>query len=168
MKKTITKIQNLLSAQDSSTYKEIYNFNYDVEVDTSFMNTPIPPALIGDEVERNELIKDMVGLCTEKGIDSKQCVLHKKYQNDKSLAACLSTIQAISREGKIDLHVFVRSQNFDNNFCYDNQTYMMIMCALLTQFPENKFGKIYVHITSLHRFMKNGKKPFTVLVNNFC
>ena len=168
MKKIAQKIESLLRKQDSSTYKEIYNFNYEVEVDTLFMNTLVPPALEADELERKELIEEMVGLCMDKGIDSRQCVLHKKYQDNESLAACLSTIQAISRNGKIDLHVFVRSQNFDKNFCYDNQTYMMIMCALLLQFSKNDFGKIYVHITSLHRIMENGKKPMTILVNNFC
>ena len=168
MKDTILKIQNLLKKQDSSTYKEIYNFNYEVEVDAGFMNTPVPPALEDDEIERKELIQEMIDICMVMGIDSRRCVLHKKYQNLEELAACLSTIQAISRDGKIDLHVFVRSQNFDKNFCYDNQTYMMIMSALLLQFPENNFGKIYVHITSLHRIMENGKKPYTILVNNFC
>ena len=168
MKEIVKKITSLLDKQDSTTYREIYNFNYEVEVIPEYMNTPIPPALIADETERKELIQEMVDLCIEKGIESRQCVLHKKYQDNDTLAACLSTIQAISRNGKIDLHIFVRSQNFDNNFSYDNQTYMMIMSALLIQFPENDFGKIYVHITSLHRFMKDGKKPWTLLVNNFC
>ena len=81
MKDTILKIQNLLKKQDSSTYREIYNFNYEVEVDTLFMNTPVPPALEADEIERKELIKEMVGLCMDKGINSRQCVLHKKYQD---------------------------------------------------------------------------------------
>mgnify|MGYP003627866154 FL=1 len=161
MKKIAQKIESLLRKQDSSTYKEIYNFNYEVEVDTLFMNTPVPPALEADELERKELIEEMVGLCMDKGIDSRQCVLHKKYQDNESLAACLSTIQAISRNGKIDLHVFVRSQNFDSNFCYDNQTYMMVMSALITCWRKYKFGKIHVHITSLHRFMEDGKKPLT-------
>ena len=168
MKEIVKKITSLLDKQDSTTYREIYNFNYEVEVIPEYMNTPIPPALIADETERKELIQEMVDLCIEKGIDSRQCVLHKKYQDNDTLAACLSTMQAISRNGKIDLHIFVRSQNFDKNFSYDNQTYMMIMSALLMQFPENDFGKIYVHITSLHRFMEDGKKPLTYLVNNFC
>ena len=168
MKEIVKKIVSLLDKQDSTTYREIYNFNYEVEVIPEYMNTPIPPALIADETERKELIQEMVNLCIEKGIESRQCVLNKKYQDNDTLAACLSTMQAISRNGKIDLHVFVRSQNFDKNFSYDNQTYMMIMSALLMQFPENDFGKIYVHITSLHRFMEDGKKPLTYLVNNFC
>ena len=168
MKEIVKKITSLLDKQDSTTYREIYNFNYEVEVIPEYMNTPIPPALIADETERKELIQEMVDLCIEKGIESRQCVLHKKYQDNDTLAACLSTMQAISRNGKIDLHIFVRSQNFDKNFSYDNQTYMMIMSALLMQFPENDFGKIYVHITSLHRFMEDGEKPLTYLVNNFC
>jgi len=168
MKEIVKKIMSLLEKQDSSTYREIYNFNYDIEVITEYMNTPIPPALEADETERNELIDEMVSICIEKGIESRQCVIQKKYQDCVELAACLSTIQAISRNNKIDLHIFVRSQNFDKNFSYDNQTYMMIMCALLIQFPENDFGKIYVHITSLHRFMEDGEKPLTYLVNNFC
>jgi len=167
MKEVIKQIEKLLSKQDSSIYREIYNFNYEVDVDTTFMNTPVPPALEGDEIERSELIEEMVKICAVRSIESRQCVLHKKYQNDSSLAACLSTIQAICRDDKIDIHVFVRSQNFDSNFCYDNQTYMMIMSALLIQFPKYNFGKIYVHVTSLHRYMKDGKKPLTILVNNF-
>ena len=154
MKKLIKKIQSLLSKQGCSTYKEIYNFNYEIEVDTDFINKKIPPALIGDEVERNEIIEEMLSVCESKIITSRQCVLHKSYQDDPTLAACLSTMQAICRDGKIDIHVFVRSQNFDKNFCYDNQTYMMVMCALLTCWPEYKFGKIHVHVTSLHRFQK--------------
>ena len=157
MKDIILKIQSLLNTQDSGTYKELYNFNYEIEVDADFMNKKIPPALLGDEVERNEIIEEMIGMCESKGIESRQCVLHKLYQDDPTLAACLSTIQAISRNGKIDLHVFVRSQNFDRNFCYDNQTYMQIMCALLLVWPEYEFGKIHIHITSLHRFMKDGE-----------
>ena len=158
MKKLVQQIQDILSKQDSSTYKEIYNFNYEAEVDNSFMNKLIPPALEADEVERKEIIKETARVCLVRGIESRQCVVHKKYQDDDTnLAACLSTIQAISREGKIDLHVFVRSQNFDRNFCYDNQTYMIVMSNLLRLFPENDFGKIHVHITSLHRFIENGE-----------
>tara|TARA_R110001592_G_scaffold156940_2_gene387720 strand:- start:107 stop:490 length:384 start_codon:yes stop_codon:yes gene_type:complete len=125
------------------------------------MNKGIPPALNGDEVERNEIIEEMISTCESKGITSRQCVIQKAYQEDPTLAACLSTIQAIARDGKIDLHVFVRSQNFDKNFCYDNQTYMMVMRALLTCWQEYKFGTIHVHITSLHRYMIDGKKPTT-------
>jgi len=161
MKKITQKIESLLSSQGSSTYREVYNFNYDVEVDSGFMGKKIPPALEGDEIERNEIIEDILQICETKGIESRQCVLHKTYQDNPYLTACLSTIQAIARDGKIDIHVFVRSQNFDNNFCYDNQTYMMIMSALITCWPEYKFGKIHVHITSLHRFMENGLKPWT-------
>ena len=169
MKKIIQQIQNLLDKQDSSTYKEIYNFNYEIEVDTCFMNTPVPPAHEADEVERTEILRDVAKVCMSRGIDSRQCVVHKKYQGDDTgLAACLSTIQAILRDNKIDLHIFVRSQNFDSNFCYDNQTYMMTMANLLRIFPDKDWGKIYVHITSLHRFMEDGKKPLTILVNNFC
>lgn len=162
MKKIVKKIESLLSKQDSSTYREVYNFNYEVEVDSDFMDKKIPPALEGDEIERNEIIKDIIQICETKGIESRQCVLHKAYQDNPDLAACLSTIQAIARDGKIDLHVFVRSQNFDNNFCYDNQTYMMVMYALFTRiWPKYRPGKIYVKITSLHRFMENGNKPWT-------
>lgn len=153
MKDIILKIQNLLSKQDSGTYKEVYNFNYEVEVDIDFMNKKIPPTLEADKVERKEIISELAIECLARGIESRQCVLHKKYQdNYTELTACLSTIQAILRDGKIDIHVFVRSQNFDKNFRYDNQTYMMAMCNLLRLFPENNFGKIYVHVTSLHNF----------------
>lgn len=161
MKDIILKIQNLLSKQDSGTYKEVYNFNYEIEVDTDFMNKKIPPALEEDEIERRELIEECEYVCINKGIDSRQCVVHQKYQDDKNLVACLSTIQVISRKGKIDIHIFVRSQNFDKNFCYDNQTYMKIMDHLCWVFPEKKYGKIYVHVTSLHRFMKEDEKSWT-------
>ena len=162
MEKIIKKIKSLLEKLDSTTYKEIYNFNYDIEVDTSFMNKQIPPALDADEVERKEIIRDMSKIALVRGIESRQCVLHKQYQDDDTgLAACLSTFQVISRDDKIDIHVFVRSQNFDSNFCYDNQTYMKLMCAMLLLFPEKDFGKIYVHVTSLHRIIKNGEKPWT-------
>tara|TARA_Y100000310_G_C20634346_1_gene790391 strand:+ start:982 stop:1479 length:498 start_codon:yes stop_codon:yes gene_type:complete len=163
MKKLVQKIKNLLNEQDNSTYKEVYNFNYEIEVDTDFMNKKIPPALEADEIEREELIRECEEVCVRRGIGSRQCVVHKKYQDDNTLTACLSTIQAIARNNKIDLHVFVRSQNFDKNFCYDNQTYMKIMDHLCWVFPnyvhQAEYGKIYVHITSLHRLC--GEDTFT-------
>ena len=86
-------------------------------------------------------------------LETRQCVIFKTYQGNSELAACLSLLQLIVRNGKLDLHVFTRSQNYNNNFDYDNQTYMMVLQYVLGFINQDiEVGEIHVHVTSLHRY----------------
>tara|TARA_Y100000593_G_C4109716_1_gene237341 strand:+ start:53 stop:526 length:474 start_codon:yes stop_codon:yes gene_type:complete len=137
-----------------ASYKEIYNFNYILDFDSEFLMKEIKPNNRGDLKERVELCLEAVKTYEKfmlNDIDTRQCVLYKTYQGNNELAACISLFQFIVRNGKLDLHVFVRSQNYDSNFDYDNQTYMTLL-QYVNSFVEKTIGKIYVHVTSLHKY----------------
>tara|TARA_R110001592_G_scaffold82191_2_gene243596 strand:+ start:615 stop:1091 length:477 start_codon:yes stop_codon:yes gene_type:complete len=136
-------------------YRELYNFNYSIEYDSEFVEEDIKPNLRGDLKERVELcleaVKTFERFKQDTGLESRQFVIHKSYQDRPELAACLSTIQFAIRDNRLDLFVFARSQNYDNNFDYDNQTYMTIL-KHLENFTDIKPRNIHVHVTSLHRY----------------
>jgi len=139
----------------SNNYKELYNYNYSLKYDADYLQEDIKPNLRGDLKERVELcleaVKTFERFFPDTGLESRQFVVHKAYQDRPELAACLSTIQFAIRKNQIDLFVFARSQNYDNNFDYDNQTYMTIL-KHLSNFVDVKPGDIHVHVTSLHRY----------------
>ena len=141
---------------DESKYQELYNYNYTLDYDEEFLAEEIKPNLRGDLKERVELCTDAVKSYEKfmkHDLETRQCVIFKTYQGNSELAACLSLLQLIVRNGKLDLHVFTRSQNYNNNFDYDNQTYMMILQYVLGFINQDiEVGKIYVHVTSLHRY----------------
>lgn len=137
-----------------ASYKEIYNFNYILDFDSEFLMKEIKPNNRGDLKERVELCLEAVKTYEKfmlNDIDTRQCVLYKTYQGNNELAACISLFQFIVRDGKLDLHVFVRSQNYDSNFDYDNQTYMTLL-QYVNSFVEKTIGKTHVHVTSLHKY----------------
>jgi thymidylate synthase len=141
---------------DESEYQELYNYNYTLDYDEEFLAEKIKPNLRGDLKERVELCTDAVKSYEKfmkHDLETRQCVIFKTYQGNSELAACLSLLQLIVRDGKLDLHVFTRSQNYDNNFDYDNQTYMMVLQYVLGFINQDiEVGKIHVHVTSLHRY----------------
>ena len=141
---------------DESEYQELYNYNYTLDYDEEFLAEKIKPNLRGDLKERVELCTDAVKSYEKfmkHDLETRQCVIFKTYQGNSELAACLSLLQLIVRNGKLDLHVFTRSQNYDNNFDYDNQTYMMVLQYVLGFINQDiEVGEIHVHVTSLHRY----------------
>ena len=141
---------------DDSEYQELYNYNYTLDYDEEFLAEKIKPNLRGDLKERVELCTDAVKSYEKfmkHDLETRQCVIFKTYQGNSELAACLSLLQLIVRNGKLDLHVFTRSQNYNNNFDYDNQTYMMVLQYVLGFINQDiEGGEIHVHVTSLHRY----------------
>jgi len=83
-------------------------------------------------------------------LHTRQACMQPKYEGDVNKAACLSCLQVIIRDNSISLHVFVRSQNFDKNFMFDNQTYALIVNMLSKKLNVSIF-KIFVNIISLHK-----------------
>tara|TARA_R110001592_G_scaffold201208_3_gene450303 strand:+ start:7354 stop:7833 length:480 start_codon:yes stop_codon:yes gene_type:complete len=156
----ISKIKRRIDAsfnkEEESDYREIYNFNYILDYDEGYLNKKIDPNLRGDLKERVELCTDAVKSYErymKNDVSTRQCVIFKTYQGVTDLAACLSLIQLIVRNGKLDLHVFTRSQNYENNFDYDNQTYMMVLQYVLGFMESDvEVGDIHVHVTSLHYY----------------
>jgi hypothetical protein len=96
---------------------------------------------------------------------TRQFVITEKYIDNNNLNACLSLFQFIVRKMKdshihqIDEFVFVRSQNFDTNWLFDNQSYSFFLKEAERKFSKKfkvaiDYGLIYVHVTSLHRVIK--------------
>ena len=114
-----------------------------------------------DEIERCRLIEKTKELYKyfEKDLYTRQAVVQMKYNDESELASCLSLFQFIVRNNKLFLSVFVRSQNYDKNFKYDNDTYFKMYSELFnilsTKNSKLKFGEINVKITSLHRFIES-------------
>ncbi|MAG47150.1 hypothetical protein CL617_00970 [archaeon] len=153
---------------NNQDFKEIFDFNYQTEIQDDILNKKINPASLADKIEREKLLEKV-----KSGIDyllfdkhSRQFVIQMEYDEREDLAGCLSLMQFIIRDNVLHLFVFVRSQHFDRNFLYDNQTYMLLTKTLRDDLKKNKIiienEEIHVHITSLHKekkSKKNKKKP---------
>lgn len=132
-------------------WKEITNYQYELtnqDIDELFDSAP-DYNLIEDVEERFAILEYFSNFDFEKDLYTRQACIQPKYNNDENMAACLSTLQVIIRESGIELHVFVRSQNFTTNFLYDNKTYAMIVKQLSKRLKLNVF-KVFIKITSLH------------------
>mgnify|MGYP001572043090 FL=1 len=110
---------------------------------------------VADVVERKEIIEYFAAsiIAFKKDRHTRQIVCQPKYEDIKTLAACLSCIQCIIRDDKIDVHVFVRSQNFNTNFLYDNLTYCLLMLEMYKRLSDVKMGTIFVKVISLHKII---------------
>ena len=138
---------------------EQYNVNYITDYDEKFVAKKINSASKEDKIEREKFIKEVkkgAEKYVKEDLYTRQFVIQMKYDDKLELASCLSLMQFIVRDKKIDLHIFSRSQNFDSNFLYDNQTYMKLLRVAYDEickewgWMEIVIGIIYIHITSLH------------------
>jgi len=141
--------------------KELFNFVYVLNEYSGLPIENVEPESVEDKIERQRLIKKAKELYRyfEKDLYTRQAVVQMKYNNDLKLASCLSLFQFIIRDNKLFLSIFVRSQNYDKNFEYDNNTYSQMYSELFKILSNKnnklKFGEINVKITSLHRFIES-------------
>lgn len=150
---------NIIVKVNNQKTVELYNFDYILKVDEiqEFLKEDYKPNSIEDVNERKKIIEYFVNCFYNlkiENIHTRQLVYQPKYEGNEKLAACLSCIQVIIRDDQIDIHVFVRSQNFDNNFLYDNLTYCLLMLEMYKRFEALKMGHIFVKIVSLHKIIK--------------
>lgn len=137
------------------SYDEIYNTSYKIqkkEEIEELISLVVKPHFKDDEIERNNILTYFKNKVDElkKEPFSRQIVYTPTYQGNDKLAACLSLFQIVFRNNKVDLHVHVRSQHFENNFIYDNQTYCMIITQI-SNLLKREIGVIEVKIISLHK-----------------
>lgn len=122
---------------------------------TELLSKDYDAASIDDEIERLKIFDFFnKNISRFDDIHTRKAVYQPKYEGDLSLAACLSAIQAIVRHDKLDLHVLIRSQNFDKNFLYDMQTFAKVADHLSKKLHV-EIGEAYIHITSLHKIIKS-------------
>ncbi len=133
--------------------EELYNVNY--QIDSFFSHSDydsVKPNNIDDEEERKVLINVVEKFCClwlKSEINSRQCVAQLKYVGNENLASCISYVQIIVRNKKIDFHIVVRSQNFKDNFLYDNLTFCKLM-ETAHNILGYEVGAIYIKVVSLH------------------
>lgn len=114
-----------------------------------------PPAHADDEIERFKFFAAIQKFCENQLANdehSRQYVIQQKYNDDNDLASCISFMQLIKRGGFLDLHVVVRSQNFEKNFVYDNYTFFKCL-KIASEKTGIPAGTIHVKIISLHVFV---------------
>lgn len=74
---------------------------------------------------------------------------------------CLAYFHFYIRDEILNLNVYVRSQNYDTNFIFDAQTFLLA-CHLMKQILSHDFNFkktiINVHTMSLHRVVKTLKR----------
>lgn len=134
----------------NKNWRELIDINIKVHLDdmmqlTQQKYTPNKPE---DREERNEILRFFHFFDGE--LNTRQAVMQPKYKEDENIAACISCIQYIIRDGMLYLYVFVRSQNIESNFLYDFQTFSLVYIYLLDKY-KLKYGNCRVHITSLHK-----------------
>ena len=143
---------------------ELYNVIYFCEYDENVVDsTDIKAHSKEDEVERAKLLaktSDYFDKYMAEDVYTRQFVIQMKYDDDPDKASCLSLVQFSVRDGFLNLNIYARSQNFENNFIYDNQTYMKMMRLVINKIDDAwgewmpiSFGTTTVHINSLHKFV---------------
>lgn len=155
--------QNDISATyceiDGKHVKEIINANYEFRFEENkiVLEKIIKAATKNDKKERTKLLNkiqqqlDRFSL----NINTRQVAISEKF-DDKDFPACISFIHIFVRTNILHMNVYVRSQNIDNNFLYDNQTFMQIadfvsFYLILNNICNIQDSLIHVFIGSLHR-----------------
>lgn len=144
--------------------RELYNVAYFCEYDEKIVDSQINPHLEEDKIERAKLLgktSEFFDKFMLEDVYTRQFVIQMKYDDDPDKASCLSLVQFSVRKGFLNMNVYVRSQNFDHNFKYDNQTYMKMMRLVIEKIDNSwgewmsvQFGQINVVINSLHKFIE--------------
>jgi hypothetical protein len=70
---------------------------------------------------------------------------------------CIAYFHFFIRDARLNLNVYVRSQNFDTNFIYDAQTFILAhqkMEKILKKYYKLWGGLIHVYTMSLHKVIK--------------
>lgn len=156
MQHILTDAQNKLHSAESIIIagkhcKEIVGYSYELTRNDieSLLIQDLKPNNVLDAEERDDMLKFFNDFDFS-DLNSRQCTMQPKYKEDANKAGCISCLQALIREDQVHLFVHVRSQNFDTNFLYDNQSYSMIIDGLARKFNLSIF-KVFIRVVSLHK-----------------
>lgn len=137
---------------------EIVNFRYELEFDKKFMLKSIEASSTEDREERAKILNSMHNqiYLFKEDLFTRQFVIRENYDNNKYLASCISLIHCLIRNDAIKMFIYVRSQNYEKNFYYDNQSYMLFANEI-NRLLKNKFtiNQIDVRVGSLHVKSRN-------------
>lgn len=132
-------------------YFEILNYIYHIQYDENLLSKKINPNFKEDEDERYYILSRVNGELIpllKKDNNTRQACFSILYHN--GLGHCISALQILLRDNTIILNEYYRSQNFEVNLEYDNQTACMIIKEVLKHFPNYK-SLITVFVASYHK-----------------
>lgn len=141
----------------NKTTFEKTNLEYAIVPTRDDVQNLVPAPLQEENVER-----DFVVLSSIKVADN---IIKDKYARDAvfvnnydgSDKHCISYFQYYIRDNMLSMNVYVRSMNFDINFIFDNQTFVLaywkVFYKISPFIPNIGVGYIKVNVFSLHKIL---------------
>lgn len=135
-------------------YEEQINYQYQVKFDKDIIKTYIKPNFQEDEDERKYIlsrVKNEIIPLLKQDNNTRQACFSILYPN--GLGHCISLIHILLRDNMIILNEYYRSQNYELNRAYDDQTACMIVNLIGKTFLGYK-KQINVFVGSYHKELK--------------
>ncbi len=150
------KIDNVVVVDKKET-KEIRNVKYSLEINRdSFRNLDKQAPLQEELIERNFVIEKSLEVCENHlfyDLHSRRASFVNNY--DLQDNHCISYFHFYYRNETLYLNVYCGRMNFDTNFMFDNQTFVLAYKKVFNNFEFHnmkvEYGSIDVHIMSLHK-----------------
>ena len=146
---------------DSKETKELRNVKYSIDIRSNLFeieNKRLIKAPLDEEViERDYILRRSKDISSDLVIDlhSRRASFCNNY--DGATNHCISYFHFYVRNYVLYLNVYCRSMNFDTNFIYDNQTFMLAYNTVFQQLLSTRLvvgsGEIDIHIMSLHKIV---------------
>lgn len=129
-------------------YRELLNVSYEVD-HTKHKRLTKSPNEEDDKVERTFLVENFIKnfAVFKDDRNSRRLIFPNLYPN--GLGKCISSVSAFIRNEEIFINVYIRSQDFLNNFEYDCETLSFLMRTAIKTLSV-KPGKITVFCNNLH------------------
>lgn len=139
---------------NNKKYLETINYNYRIEYNNDIIKQIIKPNFKDDEDERNYIllrVKNELIPLLQKDNNTRQACFTILYPNN--LGHCISLIHIMLRNKTIILNEYYRSQNYEINRKYDDQTACLIINEVLKYFKDYK-SQINVFVGNYHKEIK--------------
>lgn len=136
---------------NNKKYLEMINVHYNIRYSNDIINKLIKPNFKDDEDERNYIlsrVKNELIPLLQKDNNTRQACFAILYPNN--LGHCISLIHILLRNKTIILNEYYRSQNYEINKAYDDQTACLIINEVLKYFKNYK-SQINVFVGSYHK-----------------
>ena len=147
---------DVIFVKDKKTF-ELTNLEYFITPTKEDVANLVPAPLEEEYVERDFVILSSLKIREniEKDKFARDAVFVNNY--DGSDRHCISYLQYYIRDNMLSMNVYARSMNFDTNFIFDNQTFVLAYFktynSLKPFFPEIEIGYIKVNVFSLHKIV---------------
>lgn len=139
---------------NNKKYLELINVHYNIKYSKIIVNKKIKPNFKEDEVERNYIlfrVKNELIPLLKNDNNTRQACFSILYSS--GLGCCISLIHVLLRNKTIILNEYYRSQNYEVNRSYDDQTACLIIEEVLKHFKDYD-TQINVFVGSYHKEVK--------------